>query len=53
VFGLHLALLLVADYEATISRVAFIGEVLLMLWLLWKGFTGLDEESVAEGSSPD
>jgi hypothetical protein len=40
-----LGTLLVADYALGIAQYTFIGEVLFMFWLLWKGIRGLDPEA--------
>ena len=41
--------ILVPDYALTISIVTFVGEALLMLWLLWRAFKGFsaNSESIA------
>lgn len=41
--------ILVPDYALTISIVTFVGEALLMLWLLWRAFKGfpVNSESIA------
>ena len=31
------------DYNLTIAQFTFVGEVLLIFWLLWKGFKGFDQ----------
>ena len=38
--------LLSADYALTVSAFTFIGEVLLIFWLLWKGLKGFDDVAV-------
>jgi hypothetical protein len=38
--------LLIPTYDATISLFTFIGELLFMLWLLWKGIKGFDRDAV-------
>jgi hypothetical protein len=32
------------DYNLNIAQFTFVGEVLLIFWLLWKGFKGFDKE---------
>ena len=32
------------DYNLNISQFTFIGEVILIFWLLWKGIKGFDKE---------
>jgi hypothetical protein len=35
------------DYNLSISQFTFVGEVLLIFWLLWRGFKGFDQALVA------
>jgi hypothetical protein len=32
-----------SDYNLNIAQFTFVGEVLLIFWLLWKGFKGFDQ----------
>jgi hypothetical protein len=41
----NLGKLLSPNYNLTIAVFTFIGEVLLIFWLLWRGIKGLDKES--------
>ncbi len=43
--------ILVPDYTLTISIVTFVGEALLMLWLLWRAFKGFPANSESVGGS--
>ena len=36
--------ILLPSYNLTIASFTFVGEVLLMIWLLWKGIKGFDKE---------
>jgi len=36
--------ILIPDYKLTIAMTTFIGEVLLIFWLLWKGIKGFGKE---------
>ena len=40
----NLGKLLSPNYNVTIAMFTFIGEVLLIFWLLWKGIKGVDKE---------
>lgn len=35
------------DYNLNIAQFTFVGEVLLLFWLLWRGFKGFDKALVA------
>ena len=41
----NLGKILSPDYNVTIAMFTFIGEVLLIIWLLWRGIKGFDKES--------
>lgn len=36
--------LLLPGYDLTIAQFTFVGEVLLLIWLLWKGIRGFERE---------
>lgn len=36
--------LLLPSYTASVAQVTFVGEVLLIFWLLWKGIKGFPKE---------
>jgi hypothetical protein len=38
--------ILIPNYDISITMFTFIGEAVLMLWLLWRGIKGFDEELV-------
>ena len=44
---------LVPNYNLTIAGFTFIGEVLLIFWLLWKGIRGFDKEMDMKSGSND
>lgn len=46
--------ILSADYDADIARFTFVGEVLLIVWLLWKGSRpfGLGTRESSKTDSP-
>jgi F0F1-type ATP synthase membrane subunit c/vacuolar-type H+-ATPase subunit K len=44
---------LVPNYNLTIAGFTFIGEVLLIFWLLWKGFKGFDKKLDMKSGSND
>lgn len=40
--------MLIPSYNITISMFTFVGEVVLIFWLLWKAFRGFDERRTAQ-----
>ena len=44
---------LVPNYNLTIAGFTFIGEVILIFWLLWKGFKGFDKKLDLKSGSND
>jgi membrane protein implicated in regulation of membrane protease activity len=38
--------ILIPDYNFTVAMLTFVGEFLLIFWLLWKGIKGLDQRPV-------
>lgn len=38
-----------ADYNLNLAQFLFVGEVLLIFWLLWRAFKGFDQALVAKG----
>jgi len=39
------------DYNLNIAQFTFVGEVLLIFWLLWRGFKGFEKELSVTGAT--